>query len=116
MARAMSGTKSKYAGLYPHPPAFAAEHAPVAEVVEGKCIACDRCPPLCFFEALFMEDRRGHPYGRVAVVVQRNCTGCGLCFEACPADAFLWVANHGQRPYGAAQTSDRKEKRDHESY
>ncbi len=82
---------SKYPGLHPLPPHFVKDFPPVAKVVEEKCIACDRCPPLCFFDAIVMEDRREHKFKRTAVVVPENCTGCGLCFEACPVDAFLWV-------------------------
>jgi formate hydrogenlyase subunit 6/NADH:ubiquinone oxidoreductase subunit I len=87
----MSGSKQKYPGLDPLPPDFAAEFPPIAQVAEVECIACDRCPPLCFFDALVMENRAGHPYGRTAVVISANCTGCGLCFEACPVDAIRWV-------------------------
>jgi len=75
---------SKYVGLRPLPPDFVAEHPPIAEVVEELCIGCERCPPICFFSALYME-------GDVAVVLPENCTGCGLCFEACPVDAIVWV-------------------------
>jgi len=87
----MPGDSRKYPGLKPFPPDFAKEYPPVAKVVEDACIACDRCPPLCFFDALIMETRQEHPHGRTAVVLPGNCTGCGLCFEACPVDAFIWV-------------------------
>ncbi|MDE3056506.1 MAG: 4Fe-4S binding protein [Bacteroidota bacterium] len=89
----MFGSNLKYPGLNPIPPPFAHEHPPVAEVIEEKCIACDRCPPLCFFDSIVMENRPQHPFGRTAVVIQENCTGCGLCFEACPVDAIVWVAD-----------------------
>jgi formate hydrogenlyase subunit 6/NADH:ubiquinone oxidoreductase subunit I len=88
---AMTNEQSKYPGLHPLPPSFVREFPPVAVVVEEKCIACDRCPPLCFFDAIVMEHRSQHKYKRTAVVVTENCTGCGLCFEACPVDAFEWV-------------------------
>lgn len=91
MGMVMSGHNKKYIGLNPLPPPFAKEHPPVALVVEETCIACDRCPPLCFFDALVMEDRPAHKYKRTAVVVPENCTGCGLCFEACPVDAIIWI-------------------------
>jgi formate hydrogenlyase subunit 6/NADH:ubiquinone oxidoreductase subunit I len=94
----MSGSLNKYPGLPPLPPAFVKEEPPVAKVIEERCIACDRCPPLCFFDSLFMQARPAHPYGRVAEVVPEKCTGCGLCFEACPVDAFEWVP--GRRPPG----------------
>jgi formate hydrogenlyase subunit 6/NADH:ubiquinone oxidoreductase subunit I len=83
--------QSKYPGLSPLPPPFVREFPPLALVVEEKCIACDRCPPLCFFDALVMEARPEHKYKRSAVVIKDNCTGCGLCFEACPVDAFVWI-------------------------
>jgi ferredoxin len=87
----MGMEQSKYPGLPPLPPAFVKEFPPLAIVVEEKCIACDRCPPLCFFDAILVEDRPGHKFKRTAVVIPENCTGCGLCFEACPVDAFLWI-------------------------
>ena len=91
MMEHMPGQREKYRGLDPLPPPFVREFPPVAQVVEERCIACDRCPPLCFFDALFMEERTGHAHGRTAVVVTTHCTGCGLCFEACPVDAIVWV-------------------------
>jgi Na+-translocating ferredoxin:NAD+ oxidoreductase RNF subunit RnfB len=87
----MENDQAKYPGLHPLPPSFVKDFPPVAVVVEEKCIACDRCPPLCFFDAIVMEDRAAHKYMRTAVVITENCTGCGLCFEACPVDAFLWI-------------------------
>jgi formate hydrogenlyase subunit 6/NADH:ubiquinone oxidoreductase subunit I len=89
----MSGSrdKEKYPGLDPLPPSFVKEHPPIAKVKEEGCIACDRCPPLCFFDAILMEERPHHPYKRVAVIVAENCTGCGLCFEACPVDVIVWM-------------------------
>jgi Na+-translocating ferredoxin:NAD+ oxidoreductase subunit B len=87
----MENTHSKYPGLPPLPPPFVKEFPPVAVVVEEQCIACDRCPPLCFFDALVMEPRPDHKFRRTAVVISENCTGCGLCFEACPVDAFIWI-------------------------
>ena len=87
----MSGIKKKYVGLNPVPPDFVKVHPPLALVVEEDCIGCDRCIPLCFFNALVMVDRPEHKYKRVALVDPDNCTGCGLCFEACPTDAFVWV-------------------------
>ncbi len=92
----MTGRSVKYPGLPPLPPPFAGEDPPIAEVIVEKCIGCDRCPPLCFFDSLFMIETPGHPFGRVAIVVPAKCTGCGLCFEACPVDAFRWVP--GPRP------------------
>jgi formate hydrogenlyase subunit 6/NADH:ubiquinone oxidoreductase subunit I len=87
----MSGIPTKYPGLNPIPPDFSSEHPPLAEVVEEQCIACDRCPPICFFDAIVMEPRAEHKYRRTAVIIEENCTGCGLCFEACPVDAIIWV-------------------------
>jgi formate hydrogenlyase subunit 6/NADH:ubiquinone oxidoreductase subunit I len=91
MASIMGSEHSKYPGLHPLPPPFVKDFPPIAVVVEEKCIACDRCPPLCFFDAIVMEDRPEHKYKRTAVVIPENCTGCGLCFEGCPVDAFIWV-------------------------
>jgi formate hydrogenlyase subunit 6/NADH:ubiquinone oxidoreductase subunit I len=104
----MDNEQAKYPGLDPLPPAFVKDFAPVAVVVEEKCIACDRCPPLCFFDAIVMEPRAAHKYKRTAVVVTENCTGCGLCFEACPVDAFVWVPDKtpGPKPLKAAGESE----------
>ncbi len=80
----------KYVGLHPLPPDFAKQFAPIAVVVEQECIGCERCPKICFFDAIVM--RNG-----VAVVIPENCTGCGLCFEACPVDCIRWVPDHQVR-------------------
>ena len=87
----MTNEQTKYPGLPPLPPPFVNDFPPLAVVVEEKCIACDRCPPVCFFDALVMVDKSTLKYGRTAIVIEDNCTGCGLCFEACPVDAFLWI-------------------------
>jgi len=74
----------RYVGLLPLPPEFVKEHPPIAIVDEEDCIGCERCPKICFFDAIVMK-------GRVAVIVPMNCTGCGLCFEACPVDCIKWI-------------------------
>jgi ferredoxin len=74
----------KYIGLNPFPPEFYDKYPPVAEVIKEKCIGCERCPKICFFDAIKMESE-------VAVINKDNCTGCGLCFESCPVDAIIWV-------------------------
>ena len=112
----MSGNRRKYPGLHPLPPPFHAEYPPIAKVVEESCIACDRCPPLCFFDALFMEDRPGHPHGRVAVVVDDNCTGCGLCFEACPVDTIIWVPDKANASLGYPRGVGGQKEGSRESY
>jgi formate hydrogenlyase subunit 6/NADH:ubiquinone oxidoreductase subunit I len=105
----MENAQSKYPGLPPLPPPFVKDFPPVAVVVEEKCIACDRCPPLCFFDAIVMEPRDGHKYHRTAVVIAENCTGCGLCFEACPVDAFEWIPDKtpGMKSPSATGESER---------
>lgn len=105
----MGNEQMKYPGLPPLPPLFVKEFPPIAVVVEEKCIACDRCPPICFFDAIVMEDRPGHKYMRTAVVIPENCTGCGLCFEACPVDAFLWIPDKTSRgtPSRVSQKADK---------
>jgi len=79
----MNSEGSKYPGLRPLPPDFVRDYPPLALVVEEKCIACDRMSPLCFFDAIVMEARPRHKFKRTAIVIPDNCTGCGLCFEAC---------------------------------
>jgi len=108
----MSEGKKKYPGLNPLPPQFDGQYAPVAVVVEGECIACDRCPPICFFDAIVMEDRKGHKYGRTAVVIEENCTGCGLCFEACPVDAIKWKPDISGSQHRGKSTSESVEDTD----
>ncbi len=112
----MSGGKEKYPGLSPIPPEWGNTYPPIAEVAEKECIGCDRCPPVCFFDALFMEERPDHPYRRVAVVVPEHCTGCGLCFEACPVDAILWIPDRTPAAVGARVVGSGKKEEDHESY
>jgi formate hydrogenlyase subunit 6/NADH:ubiquinone oxidoreductase subunit I len=99
----MSGNKTKYPGLDPIPPAFVKDYPPIALVVEEKCIACDRCPPICFFDAIVMENRPKHKYKRTAVIIEDNCTGCGLCFDACPVDAIIWIADKSGLPVPGKQ-------------
>ncbi len=108
----MNGNKLKYPGLHPFPPAFVKEFAPVAEVVEQKCIACDRCPPICFFDAIVMENRPAHKYKRTAVVIEDNCTGCGLCFDACPVDAIIWIPDKSPLPVPGSKSFSRVEDTD----
>ena len=94
----MLGNNTKYPGLNPLPPLFVKDYPPIAVVVEEKCIACDRCPPICFFDAIIMEDRPKLKYRRTALVIDDNCTGCGLCFEACPVDAIRWIPDKSGLP------------------
>jgi len=106
----MAIEQSKYPGLPPLPPPFVREFPPIAVVVEEQCIACDRCPPLCFFDAIVMEARAMHKYKRTAVVIPGNCTGCGLCFEACPVDAFRWIPDKSSqtKPLTGAQETEKE--------
>ncbi len=84
----------KYIGLKPLPPDFYDKYPPVAEVVVEKCIGCERCVKICFFDSIKM-------IGKVAFINKDNCTGCGLCFESCPVDAIVWVKDETWRngPY-----------------
>ncbi|MEP0821805.1 MAG: 4Fe-4S binding protein [Ignavibacterium sp.] len=101
----MTVRRGKYPGLDPLPPPFAERYPPVAIVEEDSCIACDRCPPVCFFDAIVMEGRPRHKYKRTAVILEENCTGCGLCFEACPVDAIKWIPDKAGLP-GPPKLSD----------
>ena len=91
----MSGNRH-YKGLAPFPPKFDGDYPPIARVVVDACIACDRCTPVCFFDALVMEPTDKNKFERTARVVSDNCTGCGLCFETCPVDAIVWIADIDQ--------------------
>lgn len=104
--------RKKYPGLNPLPPVFPQNHAPVAVVEESGCIACDRCPPVCFFDAIIMEPREGHKYGRTAVIIEPNCTGCGLCFEACPVDTIKWKPDPTGAPYAGRSATSSSEDTD----
>jgi Na+-translocating ferredoxin:NAD+ oxidoreductase RNF subunit RnfB len=112
----MTGSKEKYPGLRPIPPSWSDTYPPVAEVLEKECIGCDRCVPLCFFDALVMEDRPTHPHRRVAVVDPSHCTGCGLCFEACPVDAFVWRQDKTPAALAGRVVGSGKKERDDESH
>lgn len=112
----MSGSKEKYPGLPLLPPAWGETYPPIAQVVEKECIGCDRCPPLCFFDALVMEERPDHPYKRVAAVAPERCTGCGLCFEACPVDAFIWVPDRSPGALARRVVGSGEKGKDHDSY
>ncbi len=77
----------RYVGLLPLPPEFVREYPPIAIVEEENCIGCERCPQMCFFDAIIMRNE-------IAVIIPDNCTGCGLCFEACPVDCIRWIPDH----------------------
>ncbi len=65
---------------------------PKAIVIEDNCIGagCELCINICPFEALELDlsgERVGDFYG-IAKVIERRCTGCRLCEEACGWDAI----------------------------
>ncbi len=116
MAQEISGDKEKYRGLDPLPPEFVAEYPPIALVIEEKCIACERCPPVCFFDAIVMEERPKHPFQGTAVISPENCTGCGLCFEACPVEAIVWVPDKNPASIAARPSPPPSEERENADF
>jgi NADPH-dependent glutamate synthase beta subunit-like oxidoreductase len=48
----------------------------------GLCNACDQCRVFCPQEAIYRDKKR--PKGKVMFTDYTACTGCHVCFEACP--------------------------------
>jgi NADPH-dependent glutamate synthase beta subunit-like oxidoreductase len=48
----------------------------------GQCNVCDQCRVYCPQEAIFRSKKR--PKGEVMFTDYTRCTGCHLCYEACP--------------------------------
>ena len=48
----------------------------------GQCNVCDQCRVYCPQEAIFRSKKR--PKGEVMFTDYTRCTGCHICYEACP--------------------------------
>jgi heterodisulfide reductase subunit A len=57
----------------------------IAVVNEDFCGGCKVCVPLCKYDAIKMEERKGK---QVAVVSEVTCMGCGVCASACPTKSI----------------------------
>ncbi len=53
-----------------------------AWIDEDSCSGCRTCIPLCPFQAIVRDNKKG-----IAVVNQALCKGCGTCVAACPSGA-----------------------------
>ena len=51
-----------------------------AQVIEDKCIGCERCEEVCWHEGIEMVDGKARKTDL--------CIGCGYCFQVCPTQAL----------------------------
>jgi caffeyl-CoA reductase-Etf complex subunit CarE len=54
----------------------------VIQVIEHKCVGCEKCKEICPYDAIDMVDN-------LAVIDLDKCTLCGACVDACPFDAIV---------------------------
>lgn len=54
----------------------------VAEIVQSRCTACDRCLQVCRFGAISVKNGK-------YVVDPVSCEGCGYCARICPTKAII---------------------------
>ena len=52
------------------------------QVIEHKCVGCEKCRDVCAYDAIEMVDG-------LAVINQDKCTLCGACVDACPFEAII---------------------------
>jgi ferredoxin len=66
---------------------FPRKEWPKANVIEDNCIGsgCELCIQICPFDALFLGDteRQVGDFFGTATLVEKRCTGCRLCEDAC---------------------------------
>ena len=55
------------------------------EIIEEKCIGCEKCAEVCPTLAIDFDVERGKAY----VLDIDNCLVCHQCLEVCPADAIV---------------------------
>ena len=72
------------AAFYSVPWALARGRARVAEVIESRCNACERCYKDCPYDAITMAPRTDDkPFPSRALVDPDKCLGCGICAGSC---------------------------------
>ena len=52
------------------------------QVIEHKCVGCEKCQKICPYDAIDMVDK-------LAVINTDKCTLCGACVDACPFEAIV---------------------------
>jgi len=52
------------------------------QVIEHKCVGCEKCRDVCAYDAIEMVDG-------LAVINEDKCTLCGACVDACPFEAIM---------------------------
>jgi len=77
----------------------------VAELLEGKCIACGaRCQSVCPTDAIEMTDA-GEP-----IIDVEKCIGCQKCIKICPAEALILYYTPEQQEQLKAWEESRKQR------
>ena len=77
----------------------------VAELLEGKCIACGaRCQSVCPTDAIEMTDA-GEP-----IIDVEKCIGCQKCIKVCPAEALILFYTPEQQEQLKAWEESRKQR------
>lgn len=61
----------------------------VAEIDPVACTGCEKCIPLCPFDAISMQNSGDKS---VAVINSTLCKGCGMCMPVCEPDAIDLIA------------------------
>lgn len=54
---------------------------PLGEVDASKCVGCEACVKICFYNAITMEDG-------IAEINKSKCDGCGMCMQMCRTGAL----------------------------
>jgi len=52
------------------------------QVIEHKCVGCEKCSKVCAYDAITMVEK-------LAVIDLEKCTLCGVCVSTCPFDAIV---------------------------
>jgi electron transfer flavoprotein alpha subunit len=59
------------------------------QIILEKCTGCKLCLKACPFNAIRIEDKKGLPAGRQAVIDLNTCNLCGACVPTCKLKAIL---------------------------
>lgn len=57
----------------------------LAKVDETTCVLCDACFEACPFDAIARTNNNGQS---VAIIIEANCKGCGMCLPVCEKNAI----------------------------